>query len=260
MSVMTEASLSGMPASISRRTAAISLSVLPGAFWARPAMREPVSVSSWVPSLRSISMRMISLPRLSTSNGEENDRAKAAPNTSVPRMPKQRMRVRMRKRCRGLSTLARRHAQRGQQPRAGVFHQVQHVLETPVAAVVGVGHFARGVLGAEVRQPLYAVPFGLGANPARCRFVGAIHHQHLVECREVFGPQLPRALLRKVIAAPRGMGLGAAGGGLAHPGVGGARGGHLGAGSPGPVGPPFFEDALGRRGAAGVSPADHEES
>src|SRR5256885_7478010 len=32
------------------------------------------SVSSWVPSLRSISMRMISLPRLSTSNGEENDR------------------------------------------------------------------------------------------------------------------------------------------------------------------------------------------
>lgn len=51
-----------------------------------------------------------------------------------------------------LSTAWPRGNQRAQQAGAGVFHQIEHGLESGRAAVVRVGHLAGAVAGAEVGQ------------------------------------------------------------------------------------------------------------
>jgi hypothetical protein len=81
-----------------------------------------------------------------------------------------------------------------QQISAGIFHQIEHMLEAAVAAIVGIGHFALVKALAVVGQPLHALLLGGRGDAARSDFVGAVHHQHQIESVEILLRQLPRTL------------------------------------------------------------------
>ena len=87
-----------------------------------------------------------------------------------------------------------------QQPFRRVFHHIQHTLEAIRAAVVGIGHFAFGMV-AGVSEEQVRVAAALPGQALQNGKISMIHRQHAVEAFEVFHADLPPAQTAHVITA-----------------------------------------------------------
>jgi len=145
-----------------------------------------------------------------------------------------------------------------EQAGAGVFDQIERVLESGGAAAVGVGHPGHAGAGAKVGKAAQFVLLRGRAQGAGGALVVPVHDEHEVELGKIAHPQRPGTLTAQIVAAARGMGLRPRVGRRSGMTVICAGGVHQHAGGQTRVGRHFFEHALRRRAAADVTHANHE--
>ena len=149
----------------------------------------------------------------------------------------------------------------GQEPVAGVFHQIQHLLKTCIAAVIRIRNHARIVAGTELGQPAHFVMVVVGALRLDEREVVPVHDQDEVGACEIVSLQLPGPEVRKRVSAADCM--------LQATGIG-RRTGVIVVGTcgidPQDIRPPTLcqrfvaHDTMGRRAPADVAHADKQQS